>query len=188
MGCGGKFKTMNALKDYLPRYTVEDYKHWEGDWELIEGIPYAMAPSPFARHQRVLFLIAKQIEEQLESCPEACRVYVELDWVVNKNTVVRPDVSVVCQKVEKHTNVPPEVIFEIVSESTAFKDENLKFQLYEIEKVRYYALVYPELENMRVFKLKDNKYKKVFDNGKGSFTFETKCSFSVKLNDIWKRV
>lgn len=31
---------------YLPRYTVEDYNRWEGDWELIEGIPYASAPSP----------------------------------------------------------------------------------------------------------------------------------------------
>jgi len=31
----------------LPRYTYEDYKLWEGDWELLEGVPSAMAPSPF---------------------------------------------------------------------------------------------------------------------------------------------
>ncbi|MEO1923214.1 MAG: Uma2 family endonuclease, partial [Nautiliaceae bacterium] len=28
-------------------YTVKDYEQWEGDWELIEGRPYAMAPAPF---------------------------------------------------------------------------------------------------------------------------------------------
>lgn len=27
---------------YLPKYTYEDYKHWEGKWELIHDIPYAM--------------------------------------------------------------------------------------------------------------------------------------------------
>ena len=34
---------MSALKkEDLPAYTYEDYQHWEGDWELIEGIPYAI--------------------------------------------------------------------------------------------------------------------------------------------------
>ena len=27
---------------YLPHYTYKDYKNWEGRWELIEGIPFAM--------------------------------------------------------------------------------------------------------------------------------------------------
>jgi len=31
-----------GLASYLPHYTYEDYKHWEGDWELINGIAYAM--------------------------------------------------------------------------------------------------------------------------------------------------
>ncbi|TCK06622.1 hypothetical protein [Phorcysia thermohydrogeniphila] len=36
---------MNLIKNSeLPHYTYEDYKHWEGKWELIEGIPYAMCP------------------------------------------------------------------------------------------------------------------------------------------------
>jgi hypothetical protein len=26
-------------------YTYYDYLHWEGKWELIEGIPMAMTPS-----------------------------------------------------------------------------------------------------------------------------------------------
>ena len=32
--------------DELPHYSYQDYRRWEGDWELIEGIPYAMTPSP----------------------------------------------------------------------------------------------------------------------------------------------
>ncbi len=35
----------------LPYYTYEDYLRWEGQWEVIEGIPYAMSPMPRPEHQ-----------------------------------------------------------------------------------------------------------------------------------------
>ena len=45
---------MSELKyEYLPKYTYDDYKHWEGKWELIHGIPYAMSPAPRIEHQLV---------------------------------------------------------------------------------------------------------------------------------------
>jgi len=179
---------MNFAVKYLPNYTVEDYFQWEGDWELIEGVPYAMAPSPFADHQRVSFLIANQIENQLEECLKECKVYLELDWIVNENTVVRPDVLVVCGKVKEFVKKPPEVVFEVVSKSTATRDEQLKFQLYEREKVNYYALVYPSIKKMRVFKLTGGRYDKVFDSDTGSFKFEIECPFLVDLDYLWKRV
>ena len=33
-------------REQLPHYTYEDYLCWEGRWELINGIPYAMTPAP----------------------------------------------------------------------------------------------------------------------------------------------
>ena len=38
-------------KNYYPYCDVSDYEVWEGDWELIEGIPYAMSPVPTMKHQ-----------------------------------------------------------------------------------------------------------------------------------------
>ena len=35
---------MQKAHEYLPHYTYEDYCMWEGNWELIDGIPYAMSP------------------------------------------------------------------------------------------------------------------------------------------------
>ena len=32
-------------------YTVNDYSLWEGEWELIGGMPYAMSLSSFVTHQ-----------------------------------------------------------------------------------------------------------------------------------------
>jgi len=37
-----------------PRYIYEDYRHWQGDWELIDGYPFAMAPSPYGKHQKLM--------------------------------------------------------------------------------------------------------------------------------------
>lgn len=36
---------MPAVKKeaYLPHYRYDDYLLWEGEWELIDGIAYAMA-------------------------------------------------------------------------------------------------------------------------------------------------
>ena len=50
---------MSAIK-LLPHYTYEDYCNWEGRWELIDGIPFAMSPAPTPRHQ---WLIANIIAE-----------------------------------------------------------------------------------------------------------------------------
>ena len=41
---------MSAVK-LLPYYTYDDYCNWEGRWELIDGIPFAMSPAPSLRHQ-----------------------------------------------------------------------------------------------------------------------------------------
>lgn len=37
----------------LPHYIYEDYCRWEGQWELIDGIPYAMSPASNIRHQDI---------------------------------------------------------------------------------------------------------------------------------------
>jgi hypothetical protein len=36
-----------------PHYTVEDWKEWEGQWELIRGSVWAMTPMPSPKHQRI---------------------------------------------------------------------------------------------------------------------------------------
>ena len=35
---------MGAVKLEDVYYTYEDYRQWKGDWELIDGVPFAMAP------------------------------------------------------------------------------------------------------------------------------------------------
>ena len=177
---------MSLAEKYLPYYTYEDYKQWEGNWELINGIPYAMAPSPLKKHQLVAVRIVNQIFEQLKDCTEDCQVIFEVDWIISRDTVVRPDILVVCgDESEDFVRKTPEVVFEIISESSCRKDEHLKFELYEKEGVKYYVLVYPEEERLKVYKLINGRFINVFDGRNGNFTFDIECVLKLEIEKIW---
>jgi len=80
---------MEALKkyDYLPHCSYEDYKQREGEWELIEGIAYAMAPAPVKKHQKLVGYIFSQLIK--EECPE-CEVLIGSDWKLNSENILKP--------------------------------------------------------------------------------------------------
>ncbi len=63
---------------FSERYTVADYRQWEGDWELINGIAHAMTPSPLLSHQLLGAAFFRQLDEALEDCPH-CRVLYGID-------------------------------------------------------------------------------------------------------------
>jgi len=178
---------MDIVLKYLPKYTIEDYKKWEGDWELIEGIPYAMAPSPFGKHQEIISNLIIQIFESIKNCPEKCKIYPELDWIISENTVLRPDLIVICKKIEFYLKEAPEVVIEVVSKSTAEKDEYIKYDIYQREKVPFYILVYPDIEKVRVFNLVNNKYEKYFDSDEGILktTLKNGCDINIDVKALF---
>ncbi len=148
---------MGLAERYPVRYTVEDWKHWQGDWELVEGIPYAMA-SPRPINQVVLVVISHLFYVALREC-KRCMVAVELDWYISYDTVIRPDLIVFCGETPQKLEEPPELVLEIVSPSSRDIDEGLKFELCEREGVKYFVLVYPEEKSLKVFELVGGKYK-----------------------------
>jgi len=174
--------------ELLPRYTLADYRRWQGDWELIGGIPYAMAPSPTVTHQRTALKIARQLDELLEQC-DHCQVLQETDWIVAEDTVVRPDVIVVCGNIQgNYPTQTPRLIFEIISPSTAVTDENLKFELYQREGVRYYILVYPDRTVAKIFRLSDGRLIKDKDVSTECQVFdpEDDCRIEFDFAGIWR--
>ena len=181
---------MEALKeyDYTPNYNYEDYKHWEGDWELISGIPYAMAPAPMKRHQMLVGYIFSEIVSKIGKCPE-CEVLIDSDWKLNSNNILKPDVAVVCNdKNEKYISKTPQIIFEVISPSTARKDEGLKYSIYANEGVKYYILVYPNDLVAKVYKNHDFNFKKVGEFDSETIEFDDiKCEFSFDFSAIFER-
>ncbi len=172
---------------YKEQYTIENYNTWQGDWELVYGDAYAMAPSPLYGHQFVNLKIARQLDEKLDNCKK-CQAIIETDLYISNDTVVRPDSMVICYEPDEKLIKKPEIIFEVISKSTAKKDEILKFNLYQDEGVKYYILVYTDSKKAKVYKLIDFVYKKIGDFSDGVYTFETDdCKISFDFSFIWRR-
>jgi Uma2 family endonuclease len=179
---------MGSLKLEDIHYTYDDYKLWEGNWELINGIAVAMSPAPVRKHQGLAVEILYNLREQLDDCNE-CEVLGEVDYKVSDSTVLRPDIALTCnEENDAYLTKAPEIIIEILSPSTAKRDENYKFDIYEAEKVKYYILVYPDDLRAKVYKLDGKLYDKQGDFSCETYNFEeTTCKLTINFERVFKR-
>ena len=179
---------MGALRLEDTYYTYDDYKLWKGDWELMNGHPIAMSPAPMRKHQSLASEIIYNIREQLDECP-LCEVLGEVDYKVSDDTVLRPDVVLTCGETnESYLTKAPEIIVEIISKSTAKRDETYKFDVYEAEKVNYYIIIYPDELIAKVYKLDDKEYDKQGDFSEETYEFtQTKCGIKIDFKRVFKR-
>jgi len=172
----------------LEHYTYDDYKLWKGDWELIDGMPLAMSPAPMIKHQNIGSRIVTQLSNQIDEC-ENCMVAFEVDYKINDDTVLRPDVVLICDEPnDAYLTKAPEIVVEIISKSTAKRDEKYKFEIYEKEKVNYYIIVYPDDLKAKVYKLKDGRYDKQGDFFNQTYLFEnTICKPKLDFDKVFKK-
>ncbi len=179
---------MNALDmNELPHYTYDDYLIWEGKWELIYGLAYAMSPAPTIKHQNISNNIAWLLKEKLKNC-EHCLALLPIDWKVADDTIVQPDNLVICHQPDndQYITKAPEIIFEVLSKSTALKDQNVKFKIYQSEGVKYYIIVYPKEHTAKVYILNQGKYIKLADVSDETISFDIKqCQFNFEFSKIW---
>lgn len=169
---------------YLPDYTIEDYNLWEGHWELIEGVPYALTPSGDITHQRVsgemLYEISSQLKE-VDTADEFVALF-SLDWVVSNHTVLRPDLIIISNDTEDYIRTPPRLIIELLSKVTARKDRHLKYEIYEEQGVPYYIIIDPETRQFNIFVLTEGKY--VERNDTSSFAISSTCAIELHLATV----
>ena len=174
---------MSAAKQKTQKYTYSDYCQWDDGarWELIEGIPYAMSPAPTRRHQKIASNLHGQVFNFLRG--KTCEVYhapfdVRLNADGDDDTVVQPDISVICDRFKLDDQGcigAPDLIIEILSPSTANKDRIKKFLLYQKAGVKEYWIVDPETESVQVHLL----------NEKGqyvTFVYENENETTIPVN------
>ena len=167
-----------------PRYRYEDYKTWSDEWELIDGYPYSLMPSPKRKHQRFTSTFIRLIGNMLAGQSCNCEVYSELDWIVNNETVVRPDSMIVCGNFKTDwLTFPPALILEIASASTYLKDKNIKYKLYEMYGVQYYLLADTEKEKVECYELINGMYQLKGDH---VFKLSADCEIQIDLEKMWQ--
>jgi Uma2 family endonuclease len=134
--------------------------------------------------------IAAHLMSLLGNCGK-CRPLMPVDWEIAPDTVVQPDVLVVCSDSDfledVKLTIPPVLVFEILSPSTARKDRIIKYQLYQDAGVKYYCIVDPETKSADVFLLRDSEYQGMgaFHEGKITFDLE-ECSIDFDFGSIFK--
>lgn len=177
---------MSIAEKYRPSYTYEDYCQWEGRWELIEGMPYAMSPLPVPDHQRVSLNLCILLKVSLKNCKQ-CIVYPPLDWKMTEDTIVQPDVLIVCKKIEKkYLDFPPVLVAEILSPSTATKDRNVKMELYRAQGVKYFCILDVQFKKIEIHELINNIYEPTSINPAAfEFTFDN-CAAYTNFENLWE--
>lgn len=182
---------MSSAIKILPYYTYEDYCKWEGRWEIIGGIPYAMSPAPSPRHQWISSNIKYELKNGVKKAGcKNCKVYDFIDIKVSDDTILQPDAIVVCGDIAKpYLDFPAAVVVEVLSPSTAMKDRNNKFYIYQSQKIPYYIIVDIDKNEIEIYHLKENdKYEleKISPAQPYTFILESGCTAEVLLNNIWE--
>lgn len=151
---------MSIANKILPYYTYEDWIHWEGKWELIEGHPFAMSPTPMPAHQRVASEIRTELTLALRklNCKK-CRAYDPLDYKISHDTILVPDILIICGDVQKkYLDFPPSLVVEILSPSTALKDRHTKYEIYQKQGILFYLIVDTDKQSIEIYHLINGSY------------------------------
>jgi Uma2 family endonuclease len=181
--------------DFKKQYTYADYLTWrfEERVELIKGWLYKMSPAPRRYHQKVEGVLHAKIWHYFEN--SNCEVYqspFDLRLKRNKgqdeeiNTVVQPDICVVCD-LDKLDDAgclgAPDLMVEILSDNTAKKDYNEKFNLYEENKVKEYWIANPATKTIELFSLIKGKYESIglYNENEGYTHIESQLFKDLKI-------
>ena len=74
----------------------------------------------------------------------------------------------------------------MLSPSTALKDRNAKFKIYEEQGVKYYLIIDVREKRLEVYQLVNDKYQLVSENPSVfNFTFHDNCSITVPFDELW---
>lgn len=150
----------------IDNFTYADYVTWEDEprFELIDGEAFEMS-APTITHQAISTAFIIQFGTFLRG--KTCRVLhapcdVRLNHDRFDNTVVQPDILVVCDRSkldgDKAVLGAPDLVIEILSENTRRHDLVMKFNAYLKAGVREYWVVDPEIQGVSVHLLENGKY------------------------------
>jgi Uma2 family endonuclease len=175
---------MALAQKIIPHYTYDDYVHWEGRWELIEGHPIAMSPLPVPMHQRITIEIAAAFLFALKkSNCKKCKVYDPIDYKIKEDTIIQPDLLIVCEKINKpYLDFPPALVVEVLSPSTAIRDRHTKYEIYQQQGVKYYLIVDLDKNAIEIYSLINEMYLLQNSGTENEFEFLLDDDCAVKVD------
>ena len=178
------------------RLTYEDYLQFPDDGkrhEIVEGDHY-MTPAPRTKHQKISVNLATAMASFAKQHKLGLVFTAPCDVILSDENVVQPDllfVSTARAAIVTEDNIQgaPDIMVEILSESSRKKDEVTKRKLYERFGVQEYWIVDPELEIVKIFKLTQHGYGRASELSKETndvLNTELLSGFACAVSEIFE--
>lgn len=131
-------------------------------------------------------VLMRRFEDKLSGF-QNCFLYPSINWKMEEDTIVRPDLMIVSQLIDKDfLDFPPMLAIEILSSSSASKDKGEKMELYQSQQVKYYFIADPHVETIEIYQIINGQYKLVGRNPINYlFSLEDNCTADVNFSTIW---
>ena len=175
--------------------TYEDYLFFPDDGkrhEIIDGDHY-VTPAPKTKHQKVSFNLTVTLGSFVKQRGSGLVLAAPCDVILSDENVVQPDllfVSAARASIVTEDNIrgAPDLVVEIISETTRKKDEVTKRKLYERFGVHEYWVVDPELETIKIFTRTQQGYGRAIELSKEAndiLTTKLLFGFDLALTEIF---
>ena len=144
---------------HTAKFTYDDYLLFPNDgkrYELIEGERF-VTPAPRTRHQRISSNLHGFLFDTIQKTQNGMLFSAPTDVVLSEIDILQPDLLFVSRArtsiiTEENIQGAPDLVVEILSESTRRIDEIIKRKLYEHHGVHEYWIIDPEVETIKVYR------------------------------------
>ena len=189
---------MKTLSKKRPQYhnkladtTIYDQLEDDGFYyQLIEGVLH-VAPSPLRIHQKIINRLSHIFNTFLDSHPIGELYFAPFDVELNDKNIFQPDLLFVSKDrlsiiTEKRVVGCPDLVIEILSESTKQLDLDSKYKTYEKSSVLEYWIVDPKKKSFSFYQLKEKIYKEIAV--KEIYSSNVLKPLTFNLSDFWKKI
>jgi Uma2 family endonuclease len=184
-----------AIRDTARRkLTYEDYVLFREDGqrhEIIDGEHY-VSPAPFTRHQRISMRLSSRLFSFAEDHRLGEVLPAPTDVLLSRHDILQPDILFISNEragivTEKNIQGAPDLVVEILSESTRKLDERLKLSRYELLGVREYWIVDPLADRVNVFRAEGESFRQVAELSAGDIlTTPLLPGLEIPLRDLFQ--
>lgn len=176
------------------KFTYEDLQHIPPDrnrYEIVDGELF-VTPSPITLHQRIVGNLYAEIRQYVRNHRLGEVFVAPLDIVFTPATVLEPDVIFVSQSRlhivgEKHLTAAPDLVVEVLSETTQQLDREIKPKQYARYGVPEFWRIDPAGKTVEIFRLKEGEYELVERWGFGdTLTSPLFPGLRLPVSSLWE--
>ncbi|OFW09534.1 MAG: hypothetical protein A3G20_02960 [Acidobacteria bacterium RIFCSPLOWO2_12_FULL_59_11] len=146
------------MKSTATKMTYDQYCLLPEDgnqYEVFDG-ELVKTPSPSSRHQKIVQKLLYRLSAYLEAHALGEVFVAPLDTIFDQYTVLQPDILFVSRErvaevVKERIEGSPDLVVEILSPSTFYKDLRRKMAVYSQFKVQEYWIVDPEKQTIELY-------------------------------------